>query len=114
MKTIDYYIARGFDLKTAEYFVSGRKKVIKAVPDKDFNLILDFDNGEKRKYNIKPLLIKNTVFEKLLDTSIFNRVYVDDCHCVAWDIDVNIDSSKVWNNKIDLSSDTCYLESVPI
>lgn len=44
----------------------------------------------------------------------FRRVYVDDTHCVAWDIDPDVDSEQVWSNKVDLCPDSCYLDSVPI
>ncbi len=43
--------------------------------------------------------------------SIFRRVYIDDCGCVAWDKDPTVDSNVVWNNKIDLCPDSCYLDS---
>ena len=63
---------------------------------------------------MRPYLKKGTVFEPLIKLEDFRRVYVDDSHCVAWDIDPNIDSDKVWNNKIDLCPDSCYIDSVPI
>ncbi len=44
----------------------------------------------------------------------FRRVYVDDTHCIAWDIDPSIDSAKVWNNKVDLCPDGCYIDSIPV
>lgn len=44
----------------------------------------------------------------------FRRVYVNKTGCVAWDIDPNVDNEKVWNNKVDLSPDTYYMDSVPI
>lgn len=37
----------------------------------------------------------------------FCRVYLDVRHCVSWDIDPNVDSKTVWNNKIDLDPDGC-------
>ena len=49
-----------------------------------------------------------------MQLSNFKRVYLDDAGCVAWDIDPNVDSNKVWNNKVDLSSDSCYVDSVPV
>ena len=30
------------------------------------------------------------------------------------DIDPNVDSDVVWNNKVDLCPDSCYVDSVPI
>ena len=113
-KSVEYYLSKGFDRKMAEYFASGRKRVVGVVPNDDFTLTISFDNGEQRLYNVAPLLKPNTVFEPFADINNFRRVYVDDTHCIAWDIDPNIDSEKVWNNKVDLSPDTCYIDSIPI
>lgn len=63
---------------------------------------------------MRPLLKKGTVFEPFIKPENFRRVYVDDTHCIAWDIDPNIDSGKVWRNKVDLCPDGCYIDSVPI
>lgn len=111
--TVEYYISKGFDRKAAEYFAHGRKKIVDVVANNDFTLIISFDNGEKRLYDMSPLLKKGTVFEPFAKIENFRRVYVDDTHCIAWDINPNIDSNKVWSNKVDLSPDSCYIDSVP-
>ncbi len=113
-RTVDYYISKGFDRQAAEYFAGGKKRVVGVVPNDDFTLTISFDNGEKRLYDVRPLLQKGTVFEKLADIENFRRVYVDGTHCIAWDIDPNIDSNKVWSNKVDLCPDGCYIDSVPV
>ncbi|MCD7827761.1 MAG: DUF2442 domain-containing protein [Clostridiales bacterium] len=113
-KTAEYYISKGFDCKTAEYFASGKKRITGVVPNNDFTLTITFDNGEKRLYNVGPLIQKGTVFEPFADIENFRRVYVDDTHCIAWDIDPDIDSNQVWNNKVDLCPDECYIDSVPV
>ncbi|MBP3481039.1 MAG: DUF2442 domain-containing protein [Clostridia bacterium] len=113
-RTVDYYLSKGFDRKTAEYFAGGKKRITGVIPNNDFTLTISFDNGEKRLYDVRPLLQKGTVFEPFADIENFRRVYVDDTHCIAWDIDPSIDSDKVWNNKVDLCPDGCYIDSVPI
>lgn len=113
-KTIDYYLSKGFDRKTAEYFAVGRRTITGVKANDDFTLIISFDNGEKRLFDVSPLLQENTVFAPFADINNFRRVYVDDQHCIAWDIDPTVDSEKVWNNKVDLCPDTCYMDSVPI
>lgn len=113
-RTIDYYLSKGFDQKTAEYFAGGRKKIVGIVANNDFTLTIRFDNGEQRLYDVVPLLKENTVFEFLNDIENFRRAYVDDQHCIAWDINPDIDSNKVWNNKVDICSDECYMNSVPV
>lgn len=113
-KDIAYYLSKGFDQTMAEYYASGRKKIISVIPNDNFTLTLTFDNNEQRVLDCKPFLTDGTVFAFLKSYENFKRVYIDDTHCVAWDKDPNIDSEKVWNNKVDISSDSCYVDSVPI
>lgn len=113
--TVEDYMARGLDRKTAEYFASGMKRVVAAEPNPDFTLTLTFDNGEKRLYDCKPLLKPGTVFETFMQWENFRRVYVDTIgSCVAWDIDPNVDSEVEWDNKVDLCPDSCYMNSKPM
>ena len=81
----------------ASYFVSGRKKLLSAMPNKNFTLTITFENDEQ-----------------LADFDNFKRVYIDDSNNVCWDKNPEIDSETNWNNKVDLSSDVCYVESVAI
>ncbi len=113
-KNVEYYLSKGFDKKMAEYFVAGRRRITGVIPNDDFTLTLSFDNGEKRLYNAAPLLVPGTVFETFADIRNFRRVYIDDEHCISWDINPDIDSNVVWNNKVDLCPDSCYIDSMPI
>ena len=113
-KSIAYYLSRGYDQKMAEYFASGRRQITKVIPRDDFTLLLSFDNGETRLYDARPLLQPDTVFAPFRDWNNFRRVYLDEAHSVCWDIDPNVDSRTVWNNKVDLCPDSCYVDSVPV
>ena len=110
--SIEYYLSKGYDRPAAEYFAAGRKKIVAVQLNSDFTLTLDFDNGERRLYDCKPLM-ESDVFKLISDYSDFKRVYLDETHCVG-DIDPNVDSNLVWNNKVDLCPDSCYLDSKPI
>jgi len=110
-KNINFYLSKGFDRKAAEYFSQGRKKLLSVTANSDFTLNLVFENNENRLYDIKPLLKKGTVFETFQDYKNFQRVYIDDSNNICWDIDPNLDSNINWNNKVDISSDTAYLDS---
>ena len=112
-KSVEYYLSKGYDRKMAEYFASGRKRITKVIPRNDFTLLLSFDNGETRLYDAGPLLQAGTVFAPFREWDNFRRVYLDEDHSVCWDIDPNIDSNDVWNNKVDLCPDSCYVDSVP-
>ena len=113
-QSVEYYLAKGFDEKMAAYFAAGRKKITGVVPNDNYTLTITFDNGERRLYDMIPLLKPKTVFAPLMDMATFRRAYVDDQHCIAWDIDPDVDSNEAWSNKVDLSPDSCYVDSVPI
>ena len=113
-KSVEYYLSRGFDQKMAEYFSAGRRRITGVVPNDNFTLTLTFDNGERRIYDAAPLLQAGTVFAPFRDLENFRRVYLDEICCVSWDIDPTVDSNVVWNNKVDLSPDNCYVDSRPV
>lgn len=112
--TVEYYLSKGFDQVATEYFASGRKRPVSVQPNPDFTLSICFDNGETRLFDVKPLLEPNTVFESFRDWNNFKRVYLDDQKSICWDIDPNVDSEVVWNNKVDLCPDSCYMDSTPV
>ncbi len=114
MKDVSYYLSRGFDARMAAYFANGRRRIVSVSPNRDFTLSLVFDNGETRIYDCKPHLMEGTVFAPFREYENFERVYLDEFHCVSWDVDPTVDSRKQWSNKVDLSSDNCYIDSVPI
>lgn len=111
MNRVDEYLTKGFDQKAAEYFASGRKIILSVEPESGFSLRLIFNNGEQRRFDVKPLIKDGTVFAFLKNPDDFARVYLDEDGCVCWDIDPSVDSNKVWSNKIDLSPDSCYMNS---
>lgn len=112
-KPIEFYLSKGFDEKTAKYYANGRRTILSVIPNDDFTLTIEFDNSEKRIFDVKPLFEIGTVFKPFMKWDNFKRVYLDEFKCIAWDIDPNIDSNIEWNNKVDLSPDSCYLDSVP-
>lgn len=112
--SVEYYLAKGMDRKRAEYFAAGRRKIIAVQPEQQRRLLITFDNGERRIFDISPLIAEATVFAPLADDQLFLRVYIDEQHCISWDIDPEIDSAIVWSNKIDLCPDSCYVDSTPV
>ena len=74
MNTVEFYLSKGFDHKTAEYFASGKKRITGVVPNDDFTLTISFDNGEKRLYDMRPFLKKGTIFEPFIKPENFCRV----------------------------------------
>ena len=98
--------------EVADYFKHGRRKIISVTANDDFTLLITFDNKEERIYDMSENL-KGDVFKPFRVLSEFKRVYIDENGCIAWDIDPRVDSNVVWNNKVDLCPDSCYIYSVP-
>jgi len=63
----------------------------------DFSLLLTFENGEKRVFDLKPYFEK-PVFARLKNDNLFKTARV-------------VSGSVEWQGEIDLSYDTLYLES---
>ena len=67
-------------------------------PLSDFQLAVVFESGERRSYDVKPLLDKWQTFVALSNvTGLFNQVKVD-----AGGYGIS------WNDEIDLSCDELY------
>lgn len=72
-------------------------RVINVVPEQNFKLIITFNNGEKKSFDVKPYLGIG-IFKELQDISVFNSVKP-------------VLGSIQWVNGVDLCPDTLYLES---
>lgn len=75
-----------------------RVKSVKA--ENDHNLLLEFANGEKKRFDVSPYIGKG-VFAPLSDESFFRKVTV-------------FLGSIQWPNDADLCPDTLYLDSTSI
>ncbi len=67
---------------------------------KDYELEVAFDNGESRRFDVKPYLNRG-IFVRLRDQDAFRTVRV-------------VAGSVEWANGLDLSYDTLYIEGQPI
>jgi hypothetical protein len=66
----------------------------------NYCLLLTFENGEKRIFDLKPYLDKD-IFTRLKNVAEFKTARV-------------VSGSVEWRGEIDLSYDTLYLSSVPV
>jgi hypothetical protein len=73
-------------------------KVIKVQPESGYMLSLWFENGERRRFDMKPYL-DYEVFRPLRDFAVFSTA-------------ATFLGNVAWANDSDLSYDTLYLEGV--
>jgi hypothetical protein len=66
----------------------------------DYQLLLSYENGEQRRFDMKYYLTKKP-FNRLLKDNLFFSVHV------AY-------GTVAWTEHIDMSPDTLYLRSVPV
>ena len=66
-------------------------------PD-NYSLLVEFDNSEKKKYDISPLLA-NEMFEPLRNPAFFKAVQVDKGgYGVVWNDSIDISEYELWKN----------------
>ena len=75
-------------------------RVKQVEPTDDFELLLTFNTGEKKKFDAKTLF-KYPIYAPLKNIGFFKLVKSDNM-CVYW------------NDEIDICPDTLYTKSVPI
>lgn len=59
-----------------------RPTAIKVKPEENFFIVMEFDNGEMKRFDVKPY-IQGSWYGQLKDKSYFNRVAVDG-YTVCW------------------------------
>ncbi len=73
-------------------------KVKSASAIDDHTLLIEFDNSEKRKYDISPLLRKE-MFAPLNNPALFKAVEVEQGgYAVVWNNDIDISEYELWNH----------------
>lgn len=75
-------------------------KLISVKPLDDYTLELNYENGEKRLFDVKPYLGLG-IFEELNEKSYFQNV-------------TTMFDSITWQNGQDFSPDTLYLKSIQV
>jgi hypothetical protein len=75
-------------------------KVIAVEPEETTSLVLDFANGERRRFDVSPYMDKG-IFRELRNPAYFRRVRT-------------VSGYVTWPHDQDFSWDTLYLESIPV
>ena len=64
----------------------------------DHTLRVEFDNAQKREYDVTPLL-KRELFALLRNPALFKTVHVDEGgYAVVWNRDIDISEYEIWSN----------------
>lgn len=75
--------------------------VVKQVkPNKDYTILLTFEDGKRGVYYVKPLL-RYKICEPLKNIGFFMLAHTDG-------------STVVWNDQLDLDPESLYMDSKPI
>jgi len=67
-------------------------------PIDNYLLILTFENGEMRKFDMKPYL-ETGIFKELKDPSLFNSVRTS-FDSIEWDNEADIDPEVLYNDSL--------------
>lgn len=73
---------------------------VEVQPLEDYKLLVTFKNGERKVFDMKPLMATHRMYEPLFNKGFFSLVKADGM-CVYW------------NDEIDVCPDWTYEESVP-
>ncbi len=68
------------------------------VPQADYTLLLTFENGEQRRFDVKPYLDMG-VFRELRDVAVFNTVRVS-FDTVEWSNEADLDPEFLYRNSV--------------
>ncbi len=74
--------------------------VISVKPLQDFKLLVQFETGESRRFDVEPLL-DFPVYQRLRKASYFSSARVEN-------------GTVVWDEQCDLSPDSIYLQGEPV
>jgi hypothetical protein len=69
-------------------------------PQDDYLILLTFENGEKRQFDLKPYLNVG-IFSELKDLTLFRTVHTS-FDTIEWENDADIDPETLYQNSIKI------------
>ena len=78
-------------------------RVKSVIPQQNLILLVEFNNGVKKKYDVGMLFEQFPEYEILKNKSMFDTVFVD-CggYSVAWMPDIDISEWELWDNGVNV------------
>ena len=66
-------------------------------------LIVKFDDGIEKEYDMKIMMNKFEIFKELNNKSLFKNVKVDvGGYGISWNENIDLSSEEIWNNGIEI------------
>ena len=82
-------------------------KVDYVVPLNDMQLLVFFENGVVKKFDVKPIMKDYPEFDALKNPDIFNLVQVEPGgYGISWDENLDCSEGELWENGIEIPLDT--------
>jgi len=73
-------------------------KIQTVIATENYQLLVEFENHEKRQYDVTPLL-KNEMFADLKNFAFFKNVKIEQGgYAVSWNDDIDISEYELWCN----------------
>ena len=73
-------------------------KIISAKVLQQYTLLVEFDNGDWREYDVAPLF-NQSIFLPLKDLCLFKNVHVEQGgYAVSWNNEIDISEYELWQN----------------
>lgn len=83
-------------------------KVVDVIPLDDMQLLVFFENGVAKKFDVKPIIKDYPEFEDLKNTDLFNLVRVEPGgYGISWNEELDCSEGELWDNgtEVPLSHD---------
>ena len=77
--------------------------LVKAViAEADYMLLVDFADGQRKRFDMKPIIARGGVFERLKDAEFFKKAHVDR-DTVAWDDVIDIAPESLYERGVAIA-----------
>lgn len=82
-------------------------KVSSVVPLRNMNLLVFFENGVIKKFDVKPIIKDFPEFHSLENEDIFNLVHVEPGgYGISWTPELDCSEGELWENGVEIPLDT--------
>lgn len=82
-------------------------KVSSVIPLKNLNLLVFFENGVIKKFDVKPIIKDFPEFQTLENEDIFNLVQVEPGgYGISWNSELDCSEGELWENGVEIPLDT--------